>query len=535
MLRMLACMILVLLSFCACERTGTLVKRSPITRVIVVVGDDHSFRALGCYGNSYIRTPNLDRLASMGLRFERAYSTSPICSASRQSLLTGKYPHATGVNQLFTPFPDEPNITIAEHLQGFGFRTALIGKSHFNNWLWAPLYENGLPNHGFELMLDRTEHREWVGSQGTLHLPEDLLTRDTQRGEGIAWAKNAQMLPVGSDIAHSEAQFFVNESLQFLDNDTTPALLWLAFHEPHAPFAYPIEYQSWYAPDSVPLPLGSPEDERWLPEIFRGLTESERRGIVTSYYRSVSHLDHQVGRLLDSLAAEGTLDQTLIVYLGDQGYLLNEHCRFEKHSFWEEAVRAPLIMAGPGLPAGMVIREPVSFLDLAPTLCDVMGLPPHPDFQGRSLRRYWDRHSGQPDSLVYSVYLLDNKAMVTDGRWKYIFTSGTRDQTLSYATGLGPSGLYHRLYDLANDSLETTNLAYEPGQATRVIRLQQALRDEFARTHPEADQCPADLNLLGQLVWYCEPRDLGADYREVPARIFLAEPYDPASADALTR
>ncbi|MDZ7606003.1 MAG: sulfatase-like hydrolase/transferase [Cyclobacteriaceae bacterium] len=104
-----------------------------IRNVVVILADDHARHVSGLYGNPIIQTPNIDKLAIEGITFHNAYCNAPICSASRQSLLTGKYPHATGVNLLFTPFPDEGNITIAEHLRLYNYKTAIIGKTHWNN------------------------------------------------------------------------------------------------------------------------------------------------------------------------------------------------------------------------------------------------------------------------------------------------------------------------------------------------------------------------------------------------------------------
>ncbi len=106
-----------------------------LKNVIVIVSDDHTTKALGCYGNRIIHTPNLDRLASEGIRFTNAYANAPLCSASRQSLLTGKYPHATGVTLLTTPFRDEGKVTIAEILREKGLKTGIVGKTHFNNYM----------------------------------------------------------------------------------------------------------------------------------------------------------------------------------------------------------------------------------------------------------------------------------------------------------------------------------------------------------------------------------------------------------------
>ena len=148
----------------------------PYKNVVVIIGDDHAYTALGAYGNEIIHSPNLDELATHGAMFTNAYSSSPLCSASRQSLLTGKYPHATGVNLLFSPFNDKTNTTIAEHLKTEGFATALIGKAHFNSFIWWDLYAKGLPKFGFDTLISRREHRSWLELNPADPIPENTRT-----------------------------------------------------------------------------------------------------------------------------------------------------------------------------------------------------------------------------------------------------------------------------------------------------------------------------------------------------------------------
>ncbi|MGB3617023.1 MAG: sulfatase-like hydrolase/transferase, partial [Catalinimonas sp.] len=438
--------------------------------VVFIVGDDHTTTALGAYGNGTIRTPHLDALAARGVRFNRAYAAAPICSASRQSLLTGKYPHATGVNLLFTPFPDAGNVTVAEHLGAYGFRSAMIGKNHFNHWIWrwGDLYEGGTPTHGFDLTVDKATYREWLKERNPPPV-DSIPTRANQTGEGVLWGKNARVLPEGVREADAEGTYFVRRALDFMEEHRAERLcIWLAFHEPHAPFAFPAEYAGRHDPGAVPLPRGGAEDQQWVPEQFRNLTDNERRGIVAAYYTSVEYLDANVGRLMTGLDQMGLRDSTLVVYLGDQGYLLNEHDRFEKHTFWEESVTAPLIMSGPGLPEGKVSDALVSFVDIVPTAVELLRIPAHADFQGESVLGVLtspDTATGR--EYVFSEYLHDNMAMVATRDWKYVFATGKRDLTIGYATGRGASGLTHRLYDLRNDPKETTNLADAPEQKTR--------------------------------------------------------------------
>ncbi len=493
--------------------------------VVVIVGDDHAYTTLGAYGNRQIRTPHLDELAGEGVRFTNAYATSPLCSASRQSLLTGKYPHQTGVSLLFTPFNDATNTTIAEHLKPEGFSTGLFGKAHFNSFIWWELYNGDLPHFGFDTLVDNAQYRQWLVENPRPPIPDSIATYTRHNsGNNTAYRMNADVLPQPVDDAHSQGTFLARSAINFIkEQGDNRFLVWLAFHEPHAPFAFPIEYRNRYHPDSMPLPEGSPEDDRWIPERFRNLTERERRGIIASYYTSVEYMDSNVGRVMDALEKQGILDETLVVYLGDQGYLLNDHKRFEKHTMWSESIKAPLIFRGAGLPENQEEKAIVEFTDVAPTICELLDVPPMEEASGTGLAPLLTGQTDQGKPYAFAEFLEDNKAMIATRKWKYIFTTGKRDLGQGYETGRGPSGIYHRLYNLQNDPGETSNLAYKDSHGKVVDSLQHLMLDHFKKTHPYADELPVQLNDTGKLVWFCEPRDVGAEYGGKPLRTFTRE------------
>lgn len=182
---------MVLLVSCGREPAGN----QAFDHVVVIISDDHSITAAGCYGNTFIRTPNIDRIAREGVRFENAYSNAPICSASRQSLLTGRYPHATGVTLLFTPFNDTRNYTVAEHLREHGFATAMVGKTHWNDWIYYNYWDRW-PDFGFDTVMTAAHWRNHLRQHPPEPLPPDLPTRaNATHEENTAWQKNAPMLP----------------------------------------------------------------------------------------------------------------------------------------------------------------------------------------------------------------------------------------------------------------------------------------------------------------------------------------------------
>jgi choline-sulfatase len=489
--------------------------------VVVIITDDHAWHSQGSYGNEHIRTPYLDRLASEGTQFTNAYCNSPICSASRQSMLTGKYPQATGVTLLFTPFRETGNTTIAHHLGNHGFKSKLIGKTHFNHWIWYPVWEEW-PKMGFDSIMESGVHRTWLNHRERKPLPENM--EFYERISPLidpAGFWNAANLPHPVYDEESEGVFFAREAINFMkENKEGRFLLWLSFNEPHAPFHYPVEFAGKYDPAEVPLPPGSPEDDRWEPEIFRDLTEDERRGIMAAYYTCVGYMDRNIGMVIDALGEMGIRESTLIVYVSDNGYLLNHHKRFEKHTMWAESVKIPLVIAGKGLQGGVVSDAIIEGVDIVPTISDLLGLPPLPDAQGISYRSLLTGDRDELKQFAYSVYLEDNMAMVSDKDWKYVFMTGKRDLGLEYATGYGAPGITHFLYDLKNDPGETTNLAYRAGSRENLEGMQHELLNWFLETHPDAGVMPERLSLEGRLAWFCEPRDVGAEHGGVPLRVF---------------
>lgn len=473
-------------------------ENKPIKNVVVIIGDDQSTKTLGCYGNEYIKTPNLDKLAGSGIRFTHAYANSPICSPSRQSLLTGKYPQASGVTLLNTSFPAS-QLTIAEHLKALGFATGYVGKMHFNN---------NLP-HGFDYRIKNNDWQNYLKSVTQPALPPNMEFRPPWRpfaDPAEIWL-NADMLPAPVYDTYDVGTYYARKANEFIaQNKDENFCLWVGFEEPHSPFNFPIEYFESYHPNSVPLPTGSPEDDRWIPAIFKNLTEQQRRGIIASYYTSVEYMDKNVGLILDKIDELGIADETLIIYLGDHGYLLNDHKRFEKHMMWEEAVGAPLIIkAGSSFTSGSTVQGLTEFVDLAPTIFDLLEVGHMDGLQGKSLIPLLNKEVEDIRDYVFSVYYADNEAMIRSRDYKYIFTTGKNDLAMGYATGLGAPGITHRFYDVNSDPEETTNLASHPEYSDLLRQFQDIMIQRFEETHPFASYIPKNLSVEEKLIWFCEP------------------------------
>jgi arylsulfatase A-like enzyme len=268
----------------------------------------------------------------------------------------------------------------------------------------------------------------------------------------------------------------------------------------------------------MPLPATGPDDGRFMPAVFADLNEEDKRGIIAAYYTSVEYLDRNVGRVMDELRRLGLLDSTLVIYTSDHGYLLGHHGRFEKHMMWEEAVRTPLVVRHvPRFGRGRSTDALVELLDLAPTILETLDLPPLPNAHGRSLLPLLDQEVDRHREHVFSVYFPDNKAMIRTERWKYIFTSGTRD-LWAYETGRGAPGRQERLYDMVGDPQEFHDLSGRQAHAGLIASFRQRLLDEFRRTDPRAASLPLGLPLEERLEWFLQPPETQTPTRAVRGR-----------------
>ncbi|MEM1324616.1 MAG: sulfatase-like hydrolase/transferase [Bacteroidota bacterium] len=468
-----------------------------LKNVLFIISDDLATHAVGCYGNDIIRTPNIDALAASGVRFERAYANSPMCTPSRATLMTGLYPHNVGVTLLRTPLADSA-YTLAEHLKSYDFSTGIFGKTHFNSG----------KKHGFDTLVDRHHHRDYLKKLSDIVLTDTVSHKVRPpwkpfQDSANIWL-NADGATSGRPFEHSEGTFFANSAIDFIKRHQDERFLAVAsFYEPHSPFNFPIEYQGKYDKATIDLPKTSQEDNRWIPAIFRGLTEEEKVGITRAYYSSVEYMDRNVGMLLTALEELGIAEETLVVFVGDHGYLLNHHGRFEKHMMWEEAVCTPLIVKG--LKENISIEQPVELADIVPTITTALAVEEMSNLHGKALQPIIDDPAQTHRDAIFSVYYVDNKAMVIQDNWKYIFTSGKRDLGDGYATGFAPSSILHRLYDLENDPQERRDVAALSENAERLTQLQQLMLEKFRVTHPYAATISTTLSVDEQLSLFCEP------------------------------
>ena len=461
-----------LLFGCAGPRHGA---QAP-PNIVVIMADDHSADVFGAYGNPLARTPNLDALASRGVRFDRAYCNQPVCTPSRQSILTGLYSHTIGVTLLGTPLREE-TLTLADHLGENGYRTGSIGKMHFNSKL----------KHGFEVRVDKPEHQ--ASLKGRPPLPAGTRTRGPWRpfkSPAREWL-NSEGLPGDTRLEDSEAAFFARSAVDFMKApDPRPFLLWFSLYEPHSPFNFPVESAGRFDPKQFGVPAVGPEDPPQVPLIFRDLTDDEKRGIAAAYYTSAEFADAMIGRVLEKVPAG-----SVVVYLSDHGYHLGHHGRFEKHSFYERAVRAPLVISAPGVKP-RATSAMAELVDVFPTVCELAGVRVPGGIHGKSLIPILERRTDNGRPWVFSTYTQNEEAMIRTPDWKLVYCTGRIKRDDGYETDKPMPGRYRRLFDLRKDPEEMRDVSSANPQIAS--NLQNLLHERLRETWDDFIPIPPDLS-----------------------------------------
>jgi choline-sulfatase len=469
---------------------------------LFILADDHAGYVMGCDGNKRALTPNIDRLGREGTRFSSHHCNSPVCTPSRQSLLTGQLPHAAGVTLLATPLAsDKP--TLARQFRQAKYRTSVFGKMHFNR--------PGTPGmHGFDTA--ETEDRiaaAWQATPPRQTVPGEIQTKPRWqpfKDPARIWL-NADKLPYPAFGQDMKGTYIAGQATRYMEQQgRNPFALWVSFQEPHSPYDFPIEDRGRFDPAKFPVPPIGPEDPGQVPLIFRDLTDTEKQGIVAAYYTSVSFVDRNVGRVLEALRRLRLEDDTFVIYTADHGYCLGQHGRFEKHCGYEPALRIPLIMRYPGRIRRGVVSDMTEHVDVSATIPDMMGLDPLPVRHGQSLRPYLEgRSMAKPRDHVFSEYAENEEAYIKTRDWKYIFCSGKRARLDGYQTDHPTPGRYKRLYSLKNDPGEFTDVARTNPET--VARLETLMLDRFRATHPDANSEPTNLSREDAMEYYLRPRD----------------------------
>jgi uncharacterized sulfatase len=392
--------------------------------VLFVAVDDMN-NDLGCYGHPLVKSPNIDRLAKMGVRFDRAYCQFPLCSPSRSSLMTGLRPSTTRVFDLKYHFrkglPDV--VTLPQMFMNNGYYAARVGK----------IYHYGNPGDiGTSGLDDPPSWKHFVNPAGRdkTVLENDIMNYTPNRGLGSAMAFLSDAK--GKDEEHTDGKVALEGIKLIEEHKDKPFFLAIGFYKPHTPYVAPKKYFDLYPMDKIDLPKVAAEDVKDVPKPalastapwpYFGVTKDQARECKQAYYAAISFVDAQIGKLLDTMDKHKLWDNTVVVFWSDHGYHLGEHGLWMKQSLFEESARVPLVIVAPGAKGnGQVCARTVEFVDLYPTLADLAGLTPPKNLEGASLKPLLDDPKRAWDRPAYTQVQRGNFPgySVRTERWRYI-------------------------------------------------------------------------------------------------------------------
>jgi len=436
--------------------------------VLFIAIDDLNCR-LGCYGFDHINSPNIDRLAKQGLRFDRAYCQFPSCGPSRASVLTGLRPNTTGVlhNRIHLRDVSPDVVTLPQLFRQNDYHVARVGK----------IFHQSVPTDiGTSGPDDPQSWDEVVNPRGRDKDEEHLLTvytPDLPLPDQMCYLKAE-----GSDLEQTDGKT-ISETIRLLEENRDRSFFIAAgLYRPHIPYIAPKKYFGLYDLKLTPLPSlpGNYRDRVPAAALAStpvwpnfGTTELEARECILAYDACVSFVDAQVGRLLEALDRLKLRKRTLIVLWGDHGYHLGEHGLWRKNSLYEESARAPLIFACAGITPKVHSSERlVEFVDIYPTIADLAGLKAPDNLEGISLRPLLENPQAKWDRPAYTqVQFRESPGYsVRSGRWNYV----------EWGKG-GRAG--RELYNQNTDPREFNNLIDKPEHAAMQKKMQSLLRQKF--------------------------------------------------------
>ena len=456
--------------------------------VLFIMADDLN-NSLGCYSRPLIQTPNLDRLAERGVRFEQAYCQFPLCGPSRNSLLTGLYPNSTGIlanAQIFRQtIPSHHSMPQAFRLEGYF--AARIGKLYHYN-VPKSIGTNGHDDPGsWEMELNP------AGCDRMEEEPHIFSLVPGQFGGTLSWYASPKSDQYHTDgLLADDAEWVLERCAKRKDR---PFFLAVGFYRPHTPYVSPKPYFDRYPEEQMPVVQGVREDQADLPAPALGsykkeqdkLTDDLRRQCVQAYYASTTFMDAQVGHVLDTLDRLGLAENTIVVFTSDHGYHLGEHGLWQKMSIFEESARVPLIIAAPKTSAkGGVAKDPVGLIDLYPTLAELCGVKTPKNLQGQSLVPMLKDPSATGRGWTVTQVTRSAGGKKQGGRFFGYSLRTPRWRYTEWAEG--KQG--RELYDHDADPRELTNLAADSAHAKTIAQLSKQLHEAVRQTFPASGSTP---------------------------------------------
>ncbi len=456
---------LVLVAFGLAIPVAAVRAESSEPNVLFLIADDLN-TALSGFGHPQCKTPNLDRLASRGVKFENMHCQYPVCGSSRASIMSGLYPYTNltlaNTGTLRGSMPDV--VTLSQTFRNNGYYAARVSK----------IYHMRIP---FEIIDGTAESDDPLSWDEAINIQ---APEQNAPGELTNWSpkeKGSQsftaVVASGGDSDHADGMA-ADRAIEVLDRvKDKPFFLAVGFVRPHVPLVAPKKYFDRYDRQAMRAPLVPENDLDDVPKIIRGyksnsttygVTPELHKGLLQAYYASVSYMDAQVGRVLDALQEKGLADNTIVVFSSDHGYLLGHHHKFQKQHLFEEATRVPFIISVPWNKAmhGRSTFKITELVDLYPTLAELAGLAAPKSLQGTSLKPLLDdtESTAWNKEQAFTISRNGGESLRTN-QWRFT------------QWGFGEKGM--ELYDLKNDPGEFQNLAHSPQYASVVGSMQSQL------------------------------------------------------------
>lgn len=445
--------------------------------ILLLLSDEHGARHMGCAGSRFAHTPNLDALAARGTRFAAACTPSPICVPARAALATGQPLHRAGFWCNADPY--DGSIPSWHHLvRAAGHRVVAIGKLHF---------KGGGRDHGFTEEILPMHVPDGLGDLMGL-LREEVLPRPgAAKLAAMAGPGESAYTRYDRRITAAAERWLASEGARQAGK---PWVLVVSLVAPHFPLTAPEAFYTRLDPETLPMPkLYAPAQRPRHPHLahyaanldydrhFAGPADVRRA--IAGYLGLVGYLDANIGRILAALDASGEAGRTAVIYASDHGDNLGARGVWGKSTMYEESVGVPLILAGPGLPAGRVWPAPVSLLDIPPTILGLLGIALPPAMGGVPLT------APDPAREVLSEYHATGSRrgifMLRTARWKLVHHEG---------------GMPPELFDLQADPEELRDLAASPAHAPVLAAMQAALRRHCDPAEADARACARQRALL---------------------------------------
>ena len=436
-----------------------------LSNLVIILSDQHNPRVMGCAGHALVKTPNIDALAARGTRFSSAYTNCPICVPARASLATGRYVHDIGFWDNAIAY-DGSVPSWGHRVMEKGHQAVSIGKLHY--------VSSDPARNGFTQEILPMHLADGDGDVVGLIRDELIVRKGAAKLGPEAGPGESDYTRYDRSIAEHACRWLKDEAPKITDK---PWVLYVGFVCPHPPLIAPPDYFAMYADLEIPMPDMYAESERprhpWLDFMRKGRPYDAGftgpamvKRALAAYMGSVSFLDYNVGQVINAIEQAGLNNSTRIIYSSDHGENLGTRGLWAKNTLYEESAGIPLMMAGPDVPAGKVISDPVTLADIFPTVIECVGVKPaqaDADLPGASLLAGAARGS-MPQRTVLSEYHAASSPsgafMIRHGRFKYI-----------HYTGYAPM-----LFDLANDPHERHDLSGDAAHKSDLDACEAALR-----------------------------------------------------------